>query len=153
MWWVDHMRLHDYDPGPLDEPISEYMMFAQTHGGDPWCWHAGLGTENDEFEIHEIVNLVMFTPRAPTFEKFLFRSHLDELRICKNLESFHHIISRDMPLMTSLLTPEHLEIVMAIHKRIMAAFADAAPNPFRWDEKEAIIRTQVGARYTRHTSD
>jgi hypothetical protein len=145
------MRWIDTDPERLTkhlptQPIADYFMFAETGGGDPWCWHSGIPTQGDEFEIHE-VDLFMYVPRAPTFEKFVFRTHLCGLAHCENLEFLDDCIAPDMPLLHSVLLPDHLEIVVAIQKRIRAAFANSAPNPFQWEECKDIIRREVGARY------
>lgn len=151
LWWSPPMRWVDFDPERLAKytathPIAEYVMFAQTGGGDPWCWHSGIPTEGDEFEIHE-VDLFMYVPRAPTFEKFVLRIHLQGLAHCEDLEFLDDCIAPNMPLLNSVLSPEHLEIVSAVQKRIRTAFAGSAGNPFSWEECKAIIRKEIGARY------
>lgn len=65
------------------QPITDYFMFAETAGGDPWCWHSGISTVDDEFEIHA-VDLFMYVPCAPTFEKFILRTHLQGLVDCRS---------------------------------------------------------------------
>jgi hypothetical protein len=150
-WWSPPMRWIDYDPERLKkhvpaQPIVDYIMFAQTGGGDPWCWHSGIPTQGDEFEIHE-VDLFMYIPRAPTFEKFVLRTHLQGLVHCEDLEFLDDCIAPDMPLLRSVLSPHYLELVAELERRIRVAFASSAPNPFSWNECTTIIRRELGDRY------
>lgn len=148
MRWVesDPERLAEYE---LKHPISDYYMFAQTAGGDPWCWQAGIFTVGDEFEVHE-VDLFMYVPRAATFEDFVLRQHLEGIAHLDVYKDWW-FITKNYDLLDALLSPDVLREVRSIEHRVSIALARGDANPFRWDDYYEVIGRRLGASYGRGT--
>ncbi len=146
MRWVESEpeRLIKYE---AEQPIRDYFMFGATAGGDPWCWHAGIPTTGDEFEIHQ-VDLFMYLPMAATLEGFLLRKHLEGIVYCDHLDSWRFVAGNSR-LLEALLSPEELTEVRSIEQRVHLALSRGDNNPFQWDDFYAVIERRLGTAYAR----
>ena len=150
--WCPVVRWVETDPGRLSQyettqPISDYYMFAETGGGAPWCWHAGVPTTGDEFEIHE-VDLYMYLPIAATFQQFLMRKHLEGILHCGCFDDWD-LVAKNSKLLEASLPHEVLTEVRGIEERVNVALERGLANPFQWDEFVEVIGRRLGDKYVR----
>jgi hypothetical protein len=151
--WCPVMRWVEYDPERLlpyekEHNIGQYFMFAKTAGGDPWCWHAGLPTNGDEFEVHE-VDLFMYIPRAPSFIGFLFLQHVEGFLSHKKEPDLDFQIKNDEAIVKAFFPPVFIEQAANIEKLVREDIRRGVKTPVAYQAFQKMLEGHFGKRYLR----